>query len=63
MDKTAGLNEYLIGEAGNNIVLENGLSFFVDWEKGQKTGFFLDQRDARSMLKKYSVRTKSFEYI
>ncbi|MBS4060580.1 MAG: class I SAM-dependent rRNA methyltransferase [Bacteroidetes bacterium] len=58
MDKTAGLNEYIIGEAGDNIVLENGLSFFVDWERGQKTGFFLDQRDARSMLKKYSAGRK-----
>ncbi len=58
MDKTIGLNEYLIGEAGGNIILENGLSFFVDWEKGQKTGFFLDQRDARSMLRNYSAGRK-----
>lgn len=33
-------------------VLENGCRFIVDWEKGQKTGFFLDQRDNRSLVGK-----------
>ena len=36
------------------MALENGLKFHVDWEKGQKTGFFVDQRDNRSLLQKYS---------
>jgi 23S rRNA (cytosine1962-C5)-methyltransferase len=34
-------------------VLENGVSFNIDWETGQKTGFFLDQRDNRALLGKY----------
>ena len=37
------------------IVVENGSKFNIDWEKGQKTGFFLDQRDNRELLKRYSV--------
>ncbi|NDV79282.1 class I SAM-dependent rRNA methyltransferase [Dysgonomonas sp. 511] len=48
-------NEYLYG--GNDvkeIALENGLQFYPDWIKGQKTGFFVDQRDNRSLLEKYS---------
>lgn len=46
-------NGYLIGEATNQEVLENGNTFFVDWEAGQKTGFFLDQRDNRQLLSRY----------
>jgi len=38
----------------NAIVRENGFKFRVDWEKGQKTGFFIDQRDSRSLLQRYS---------
>lgn len=37
-----------------NTVLENGHKFFVDWDKGQKTGFFLDQRDNRALVQKYA---------
>jgi 23S rRNA (cytosine1962-C5)-methyltransferase len=48
-------NRYLHGEAGNNVVLENGCKFSIDWEGGQKTGFFLDQRDNRQLLGKYAV--------
>lgn len=47
-------NGYLIGHYDGNIALENGLQFSIDWLKGQKTGFFLDQRDNRSLLEKYS---------
>ena len=36
------------------IVLENGHKFFVDWTEGQKTGFFLDQRENRALVGKYS---------
>lgn len=39
-------------------VLENGNRFFVDWERGQKTGFFLDQRDNRELVKKYAIGKK-----
>ena len=35
-------------------ILENGNSFLVDWESGQKTGFFLDQRENRELVKSYS---------
>ena len=42
------------GQNVSDIVLENGLQFKVDWEKGQKTGFFVDQRDNRSLLEKYA---------
>jgi 23S rRNA (cytosine1962-C5)-methyltransferase len=46
---------YLIGEQNvSGIAFENGLQFKVDWEKGQKTGFFIDQRDNRSLLEKYA---------
>lgn len=47
--------EYLFGmSAVPHLVLENGNKFFVDWEEGQKTGFFLDQRDNRKLLAHYS---------
>ncbi len=36
------------------MVTENGFKFRIDWEKGQKTGFFIDQRDSRSLLRQYS---------
>lgn len=35
-------------------VLENGHKFFVDWENGQKTGFFLDQRENRALVERYA---------
>ena len=49
-------NDYLHGGGSdvNNIAVENGLKFRADWLKGQKTGFFIDQRDNRSLLEKYS---------
>ena len=48
-------NGYLFGGQNvSDITLENGLQFKVDWEKGQKTGFFIDQRDNRSLLEKYA---------
>jgi 23S rRNA (cytosine1962-C5)-methyltransferase len=58
MEKTKSINDYLIGTAGEKIISENGASFHIDWEKGQKTGFFLDQRDARSLLKTYASGRK-----
>jgi 23S rRNA (cytosine1962-C5)-methyltransferase len=47
-------NGYLFGKSVSHIALENGLKFNVDWEKGQKTGFFVDQRDNRALLEHYS---------
>ena len=47
-------NEYLVGAYDGNIALENGLRFNIDWMRGQKTGFFVDQRDNRSLLEKYA---------
>ncbi len=46
--------EYLFGTPGENKVLENGNTFFIDWEDGQKTGFFIDQRENRKLLAEYS---------
>ena len=51
LDPTDG---FLIGGDKNNIALENGLKFHVDWLKGQKTGFFVDQRENRALLEKYA---------
>lgn len=48
------VNDYLIGGFETNIATENGLKFNIDWLKGQKTGFFVDQRDNRALLQKYS---------
>ena len=47
---------YLWGasEHPSQVVLENGLQFAVNWEEGQKTGFFLDQRENRELVKRYS---------
>ena len=47
-------NGFLIGGSKDNVALENGLKFHVDWLKGQKTGFFVDQRDNRSLLEHYA---------
>ena len=47
-------NEYLIGAFDGNIALENGLQFNIDWLKGQKTGFFVDQRENRRLLESFA---------
>jgi 23S rRNA (cytosine1962-C5)-methyltransferase len=43
-------NSYLHGASSSNEVLENGNRFYVNWEEGQKTGFFIDQRVSRELL-------------
>lgn len=48
------MNGFLYGGSDNNIATENGLKFRVDWLKGQKTGFFVDQRENRSLLEHYA---------
>jgi len=47
-------NGFIYGGSDDNIATENGLRFHVDWLKGQKTGFFIDQRENRALLEKYS---------
>lgn len=48
-------NEYLFGSCDDElVVLENGVKFYIDFINGQKTGFFIDQRDNRELLGKYS---------
>ena len=48
-------NQYLIGEFDTDVAVENGLKFHVDWLRGQKTGFFVDQRENRALLERYSA--------
>ncbi len=55
---STSINPYLLGELQKNTVSENGHLFKVDWEKGQKTGFFIDQRSNRQLLAQY-VKGKS----
>lgn len=47
-------NGFIIGESNDDTAVENGLKFHVDWLKGQKTGFFVDQRDNRTLLEHYA---------
>ncbi|MFC0876938.1 class I SAM-dependent rRNA methyltransferase [Saccharicrinis sp. FJH2] len=47
-------NAFLLGDSTEDIAMEYGLKFKVDWLKGQKTGFFVDQRENRKLLEKYS---------
>lgn len=49
------VDTYLLGgEQVQDVALENGLKFHIDWLKGQKTGFFIDQRDNRTLLEQYA---------
>lgn len=64
-DQTLPLNKgldsesgYLFGKEKTDLALENGLKFHIDWLKGQKTGFFIDQRDNRNLLKSFSKDKK-----
>lgn len=51
-------NGFIYGSSDDNTAMENGLRFHVDWLKGQKTGFFVDQRENRSLLERYSYGRK-----
>ncbi len=51
-------NGFLWGDTGDNVAKENGLAFHIDWLKGQKTGFFIDQRDNRSLIERYASGRK-----
>ena len=59
-------NQYLIGEFDTDVAMENGLRFHVDWLRGQKTGFFVDQRENRALLERYSAGAfaqDAFDYL
>ena len=47
-------NGFIYGSTEEDVAIENGLKFHVDWLKGQKTGFFIDQRENRSLLEHYA---------
>ncbi|MDE5886494.1 MAG: class I SAM-dependent rRNA methyltransferase [Muribaculaceae bacterium] len=51
-------NDYLIGRFDGNVAIENGLKFNIDWLRGQKTGFFVDQRENRALLEKFAAGRK-----
>lgn len=51
-------NDYLVGGLETAVATENGLHFNIDWLRGQKTGFFLDQRDNRALLGHYATGRK-----
>ena len=51
-------NQFLFGTPETNIVSEHGCKYEIDWEKGQKTGFFIDQRENRKLLGNYSKGKK-----
>lgn len=59
LPKNIGVENRLVwGEPQTNLVLEYGCQFEIDWEKGQKTGFFVDQRENRNLLGLYSKGKK-----
>ena len=47
-------NGFIYGGSDENVAMENGLQFYVDWLRGQKTGFFVDQRENRSLLERFA---------
>jgi len=47
-------NGFIKGGSSDNVAQEYGLKFHVDWLKGQKTGFFVDQRENRALLERYA---------
>ncbi|MBW3468231.1 class I SAM-dependent rRNA methyltransferase [Arthrospiribacter ruber] len=51
-------NRWLFGKPDSNQIRENGSYYEIDWEKGQKTGFFIDQRENRDLLARYSKGKK-----
>jgi 23S rRNA (cytosine1962-C5)-methyltransferase len=53
-----GTDYFLFGTNAETVAKENGISFSVNWVEGQKTGFFLDQRDNRKLLGEFSKGKK-----
>ncbi len=56
--ETVPSNEWLWGKAETDLVKEYGASYKIDWEKGQKTGFFIDQRENRKLVASYAKGKK-----
>jgi len=54
MSEVTSVNEFLYGHSDPVIVTENGYKFKIDWTTGQKTGFFIDQRENRKLLEEFS---------
>jgi len=54
MSGVVATNEFLYGNSEAVVVIENGYKFKIDWKTGQKTGFFIDQRENRKLLEKYT---------
>jgi 23S rRNA (cytosine1962-C5)-methyltransferase len=54
MSGITATNEFLYGKSDPVIVTEYGYKFKIDWTTGQKTGFFIDQRENRKLLEKYT---------
>ena len=54
MSGITGTNEFLYGTSDPVVVTENGFRFKIDWTTGQKTGFFIDQRENRKLLCDYA---------
>ncbi|EON76617.1 LSU m5C1962 methyltransferase RlmI [Lunatimonas lonarensis] len=56
--KAAESDGVVFGTPETQVVSENGHLFEIDWEKGQKTGFFIDQRENRHLLAHYAAGKK-----
>jgi len=54
MSEQSAVNEFLHGQSGPVVVTENGYKFKIDWTTGQKTGFFIDQRENRKLVEEFS---------
>ena len=52
-------NGFLVGGDASNVAMENGLKFHIDWLRGQKTGFFLDQKENRKALQRLVTKMKA----
>ncbi|NOU45766.1 MAG: class I SAM-dependent rRNA methyltransferase [Bacteroidales bacterium] len=54
VNKDLTCDGFIYGQANDQVILENGMKYYIDIEKGQKTGFFIDQRENRNLLKSLS---------
>jgi 23S rRNA (cytosine1962-C5)-methyltransferase len=54
MAELSDVSGFLLGGSTDDVAMENGLKFHVDWLRGQKTGFFVDQRENRALLQQYA---------
>jgi 23S rRNA (cytosine1962-C5)-methyltransferase len=58
MSDITGVNGFLSGQSGPVTVSEYGYKFKIDWTTGQKTGFFIDQRENRKLLQQFTAGKK-----